>query len=143
MKKVLSQAGLHLCVFFTFTMIVWAAMGYLFSGPSYGLNLTASILGFSIALAALQAFWFTEVALKKLSYPARIAGFGLCGLPALSACAWIGQWFPTDLPSAWALFVLIYLVLLAIMTALYTIHFKKTVGSFEQALATYRSKQDK
>ena len=34
-------------------------MGYVFAGPSYGLNLTASLFAAAIGLAALQTVWFT------------------------------------------------------------------------------------
>lgn len=143
MKKVFTQTGRHICIFFTFTMAVILVAGYVFAGPSSGLNLTASIFGFSISFALLQAIWFTEVVFKKLSYPGRIAGFGVCGLPAISVCAWTGNWLPVDLISAWVTFMIIYLIFLAIMTTIYTIYFKKTVGSYEQALASYHDKQKK
>ena len=141
MKKILAQAVVVACVMFTVVMAWFLAMGYLFAGPSYGLNLTASLYGMSISLAALQALWFTEAAFKKLSYPARIAGFGTCALPALVLCAWVGKWFPMDTPGVWIVFVAIYLLVLAGMTAGYTAYFKKTAGSYDAALARYREQR--
>lgn len=88
-----------------------------------------------MALCALQAFWFTEAVIGRLSYPARIAGFGLTGLPALVLCAALGGWFPLDNIGAWVSFVAIYLVTLAAITAGYTIYYRRTAGSFDAALA--------
>ena len=81
---------------------------------------------------------FTEVALKRPSYPARIAGFGLTGLPVLVLCAALGGWFPLDNIGAWICFIAIYLVTLAAITAGYTLYYRRTAGSFDAALARYR-----
>lgn len=138
MKKILVQAATTACIMFTVVMVWFTAMGYLFAGPSYGLNLTASVLGGAVGMAALQAFWFSGAVFKKLAYPARLAGFGVCLLPTLALCAWGGQWFPMDNPGTWIIFVIIYLLILAGITAGYGVYFKKTVGSYDEALERYR-----
>ena len=127
MKKIIAQTATAVCIVFTVMMAWFLAMGYLFAGPSYGL-----------AMAALQAIWFTGALIKKLPYPARIAGFGACLLPVLALCAWLGQWLPAEDPGAWASFVVIYLFILAGMTAGYTVYYKKTAGGYDEALARYR-----
>ena len=81
MKKIIAQTATAVCIVFTVMMAWFLAMGYLFAGPSYGLNLTASLYGAAFGMAALQAIWFTGALIKKLPYPARIAGFGACLLP--------------------------------------------------------------
>lgn len=78
MKKIIAQTATAVCIVFTVMMAWFLAMGYLFAGPSYGLNLTASLYGAAFGMAALQAIWFTGALIKKLPYPARIAGFGAC-----------------------------------------------------------------
>ena len=138
MKKIIAQTATAVCIVFTVMMAWFLAMGYLFAGPSYGLNLTASLYGAAFGMAALQAIWFTGALIKKLPYPARIAGFGACLLPVLALCAWLGQWLPAEDPGAWASFVVIYLFILAGMTAGYTVYYKKTAGGYEEALARYR-----
>lgn len=144
MKKILAQTANAACIMFTAIMAWFLAMGYLFAGPSYGLNITASVYGAAIGMAVLQAFWFTGAVFKKLAYPARIAGFGTCLLPVLALCAWGGQWLPVDNPGAWAGFVVIYLFILAGMTTGYTIYYKRTAGGYDEALARYRkNKQGK
>ena len=138
MKKIAAHTATVACIMFTVMMAWFLGMGYLFAGPSYGLNLTTSLYGAAIGMAVLQALWFTEAVFKKLADPARIAGFGACLLPVLALCAWLGPWIPADRPEAWACFVVIYLVILAGMTAGYTVYFKKTAGGYDQALARYR-----
>lgn len=138
MKKIITQTAFTACAIFTIMMALFLAMGYLFAGPSYGLNITTSLYGVAIGSAVLQAFWFTGAVFKKLAYPARVACFGACLLPVIALCAWGGQWFPVDIPGTWVSFVVIYLVILAGMTAGYTVYYKKTAGGFDKALARYR-----
>lgn len=138
MKKILAQAAITACIMFTVVMAWFTAMGYLFAGPSYGLNLTASLYGGAIGMAVFQAFWFSGAVFKKLAYPARVAGFGACLLPVLALCAWGGQWFPADNSGAWVAFVVIYLFILAGMTVGYGVYFKKTASSYDEALERYR-----
>lgn len=66
MKKIIAQTATAVCIVFTVMMAWFLAMGYLFAGPSYGLNLTASLYGAAFGMAALQAIWFTGALIKKL-----------------------------------------------------------------------------
>ena len=132
MRNIVKSAFVRTCITFTVAMALWCAAGLVFAGPVEGIVITLSLL------AALQAFWFTEAVIGRLSYPARIAGFGLTGLPVLVLCAALGGWFPLDNIGAWVSFVAIYLVTLAAITAGYTIYYRRTAGSFDAALARYR-----
>lgn len=110
MRNIVKSAFVRACVTFTVAMALWCAAGLVFAGPVEGIVITLSLLAAALALCALQAFWFTEVALTRPSYPARITGFGLTGLPVLVLCAALGGWFPLDNIGAWVSFVAIYLV---------------------------------
>ena len=132
MRSIVKSAFVRACVTFTVAMALWCAAGLVFAGPVEGIVITLSLLAAALALCALQAFWFTEAVIGRLSYPARIAGFGLTGLPVLVLCAALGGWFPLDN------FAAIYLVALAAITAGYTLHYRRTAGSFDAALARYR-----
>ena len=55
MKKIIAQTATAVCIVFTVMMAWFLAMGYLFAGPSYGLNLTASLYGAAFGMAALQS----------------------------------------------------------------------------------------
>ena len=122
MRNIVKSAFVRACVTFTVAMALWCAAGLVFAGPVEGIVITLSLLAAALALCALQAFWFTEVALKRPSYPARIAGFGACGLPVIALCAWLGQWIPPEAGvNAWVAFVVVYLFILGGMTAGYTL----------------------
>lgn len=138
MNTLLKGTLTRTCVVFTAAMALWCVIGLAFAGPVEGIVITLSLLGACAALCALQAFWFTGAVLARVSYPARIAGFGITALPVLALCAAAGGWFPIDSAGAWITFVSIYLVTLASVTAGYTLHYRRTVGSFDAALARYR-----
>ena len=47
-----------------------------------------------------------------------------------------------DNAGAWVTFVAIYLITLAAITAGYTVYYRRTVGSFDAALARYRAERE-
>ncbi|MEG0016006.1 MAG: hypothetical protein RR747_05445 [Gordonibacter sp.] len=143
MKELAKQTIFSICLFFTIAMTACLALGYVFAGPSYGLNLTASLLVMTLGIGVLQAFWFSGAGVKKLTYPVRIACFGATAFPVLAASAKVGAWLPEDQPGTWGMFVVIFLVILAVMTAGYTLYYCKSAGSYEAALARYRDQQEK
>ncbi len=138
MKNIAKQALVRACVVFTAAMVLWCAAGLIFAGPVEGIVITLSLLFACVLLTTLQVLWFTEAVVRRLAYPARIAGFGLTALPALAGCAAAGGWFPVSNAGAWVTFVAIYLATLIAITAGYTLHYRRTAGSFDAALARYR-----
>ena len=138
MNSLAKSALTRTCVVFTAAMALWCVAGLAFAGPVEGIVITLSLLVACAALTLLQVLWFTEALITRPSYPARIAGFGITALPVLALCAAAGGWFPIDSAGAWITFVSIYLVTLASVTAGYTLHYRRTVGSFDAALARYR-----
>lgn len=138
MSNLIKRALVRACVVFTAAMALWCAAGLIFAGPIEGIVITLSLLAAALLLTLLQVIWFTEAVIGRLSYPGRIAGFGLTGLPALVLCAALGGWFPLDNIGAWVSFVIIYLVTLAAITTGYTLHYRRTASSFDAALARYR-----
>lgn len=143
MKKITVQTVVNACIIFTVMMACLLAMGYLFVGPSKGLNITASIYVAAFCCAVLQAFWFVSAVFKKLPYFVRLIGFNACLLPVLALCAWIGAWFPMRSSDPWILFVVIYVIGAVIVTIAYAVYFKTTAGSYDEALARYRDKNRK
>lgn len=128
------------CTMFTLFMTIGSIAVIAFTGPQYGLVMTLSLLAASLLFAILRGIWFTDKLIRKRAYPARIAGFGITGFVALAACAWIGRWFPADNIWAWVSFSVIFLVILIGFCIGYQIYFKKTVGSFDDALRKYHEK---
>ena len=128
------------CMMFTLFMTIGSIAVIIFTGPQYGLVMTLSFLIASLLFAILRGIWFTDKIIHRLAYPARIAGFGVTGLIALAACAWVGNWFPADNIWAWMSFGAIYLVILVGFCIGYQIYFKRTVGNFDNSLRKYHEK---
>lgn len=127
------------CVIFTCSMTIWTIFGLIFAGPEYGLLVTITLLIGCVCLAILQSFWFTNRILKRLAYPGRVLGFGLTAFVVLALCAYLGQWLPTDDLGAWGTFTLIYLAILALMTAAYTLFYRRSSRNLDEALSRYRA----
>lgn len=72
MRNIVKSAFVRACITFTVAMALWCTAGLIFAGPVEGIVITLSLLAAALALCALQAFWFTEAVIGRLSYPARI-----------------------------------------------------------------------
>lgn len=140
MKDIVKKALTSACVMFTAFMLVGSLIAMGFVGPEYGLVLTFTILLASVAFSVLQALWFTDKAIKWLSYPLRILGFGITAFLVLSGCAWLGDWFPMENGWAWVTFAIIYFVILVVCCIVFQIYFRRTVGSFDAALRQYHER---
>lgn len=141
MKHIVKQTLIGGCIIFTVAMAIWTCMGFIFAGPEYGLVITATLLIACIALAILQSLWFTNRVLKRTAYPLRVLGFGLAAFAVLALCAYVGDWVPRDNAAAWVSFVVIYLIVLAVMTAGYSLYYRKISRDLDKALSRYRSEQ--
>ncbi|WP_298578509.1 hypothetical protein [uncultured Olegusella sp.] len=108
-----------------------------------GIAICFSLIIASLLGGLLQQFWFSYLLLMKPSYPVRIAGFGLSYFVVLSFCASIGAWFPAKNLGAWIGFIVSYLLILAIMTAGFTLAFRHQGASYSERLAAYRKQQGK
>lgn len=141
MITVAKRAFVTLCVIFTATMGGWSLLGLAFAGPEPGIVLTLSILLACALLTGLQALWFSGRLLRRAAYPLRVLGFGTTALPALALCAWLGAWIPDHEPGAWISFCVIYLAVLAVTTIAYSLYYRRTAGSYDEALARYREER--
>ncbi len=141
MRFELKQAFFMFYVCFTATTIVSVAVAF-----ALGV-IDLSVVGYfaSIALMCLfpflQLLWFTQAVIRKAGFGARVAGFGLTYLPILVVAALLGSWFEPSLGS-WAVFVGIYLIILACMTLGFHLYYKRTSGSYQTALERYREHRE-
>lgn len=142
MSKFFGRVVVTASVVFTAMMVLSLPFAYWFAGPSEGLDISVGLLVASLAAALLQGFWFSGAVLKRVRYVFRLAGFALTCAPAIYACGWFSGWFTQRIESA-ATFFAIFLVMFAIASIGYTIYYRKTAGSYEQALAQYREQSEK
>lgn len=141
MKGMVKNALVHACVYFTIAMALWLIVGFVFAGPVEGVVVSTSILAACLLMALLQSLWFTDRVMKRPGYPLRILGFGVSGIVALGACAWLGGWMPRDVPEAWITFVAIYLLLLALFTILFSFIYRKKVAKYSHALNRFKARE--
>lgn len=140
MKKTLSHIVVRACVVFTTMMTISLIIGYIAIGSNAGLNIALSLLIASVGTAVLQGLWFSGTFIKTMRYAFRMLGFVITFFPVLFACGWLGGWFPQR-PESAGLFAIIFIILLVVISIGYGMYFKKTAGSYDQALKTYREKQ--
>lgn len=108
-----------------------------------GMAWCVSTIVAGIAGGLLQQLWFSYSVPVRLSYPARIGGFGLTYFVVLAACAAAGSWIPRGEPWAWLSFALTYLVVLAVTAAAYAIAFRRQGASYTERLEAYRRQRSK
>lgn len=140
MKGMVKKALVHACVYFTIAMALWLIVGFVFAGPVEGIVVSASILAACVLMALLQSLWFTDRVMKRPGYPVRILGFGVCGIVALAACAWLGGWMPRDVPGAWITFAVIYLLLLVLFTVVFSFVYRNEVAKYSDALKRFKAR---
>jgi len=98
---------------------------------------TGMVLSIAIAMLAggiLQQLWFNFAPAFRMSYPRRIAGFGVTYYAVLLACATLGAWLPAGNPYALAGFTVSYLAVLAILTVVFTVALRHRVSAYQQML---------
>lgn len=89
----------------------------------------------------LQSVFFTPVLIKRMGYGPRLALFGVCLYVLLAAFGAIFDWFPADNIGAWVGFTITYLVILALMTVLFTAINRRNIKALNDGLARFKEKE--
>lgn len=97
----------------------------------------ASVVMGGLAGGILQQLCFNLRSSLRRTYPMRLATFGASYLLVLVACAWVGEWLPVGLPQAWVGFVVLYLALFAVITALVSRSLSRRGVEYRAALDEY------
>lgn len=120
--SVIREFFLSYCIGFTVLMLASMLAATLFSGGEGGPGVLRfwGLVGAMLVATLLQLVFFTPVLIKRMGYGARVALFGICLYVPLIALAASFRWFPPEYPMAWVSFSVIYLVILAIMTLIFT-----------------------
>jgi len=121
--------------------LVWAIVTIVAQGPDESTRYTLSIITGMLAGGIFQQLWFNYRVSSKLDYRARLLGFGFTYFAVLATCAWLGQWLPVANPWAWMSFAITYLVVLALLTLLFSRVYSRRSLSYQQALEEYRSRR--
>ena len=121
--------------------LVWAIATTVAQGPDESTRYTLSVIAAMLTGGIFQQLWFNYRVSSKLDYRARLLGFGFTYFAVLATCAWLGQWLPVANPWAWMSFAITYLVVLALLTLLFSRVYSRRSLSYQQALEEYRSRR--
>lgn len=128
------------CIAFAIAMFFFLAADMIFPGDSYASDtmLCWGLLVACIVSSGLQLVFFTPALIKRMSYPVRATLFGLCFFPVLAGIAALFSWFPVEYPAAWISFTVIYLVLLGVMSLVFSCVCKRQIKALNDNLAAYK-----
>ena len=104
----------HMCMVFTAAVCIYMAISWLYGERSVGMGILLQLLAVCVLHGSL--------------------------LKDLSLCAWAFDWFPADSLKSWGLFLLIFLVIFAVMTAGFEILFFVTGKKYGGLLGQYQKK---
>lgn len=91
----------------------------------------------------LQACCFGGKMFRRLSYAKRLMLFGVVFLLVLAAFALGFGWLPWGNPGAWLLFVGIFLVLFAALTAVFELCYKLAGRRYDGLLGAYKAQRER
>ena len=118
-------------------------MGIAAIGMTEGLAISLSSIVAGMAGGILQQIWFNPNVLgTRLSYASRIPLFGISYFAVLAICARLGSWLPPTV-AAWATFAVSYLAVLAILTVVFSIKYRKQAKAYAERLAEYRKQRNR
>lgn len=125
---------------FAVAMAFFLAAGTIFKGESHasGVMMGWGLLVACIVSSGLQLVFFTPALIKRMSYPVRATLFGLCFFPVLAGIAALFSWFPMEYPAAWISFAVAYLVILGILSLVFTCVCKRQIKELNDNLAAYK-----
>ena len=137
----LKMLGINFSVAFTVFMLFSMVFGMIFAGEEAraGIMYCWGIAGAMFAAVIMQLVFFTPLVIKRIGYAARVALFGACFYAVLTPLAALFGWFPTDIPGAWITWTVIYVVILAFMTVLFTLIYRRETKALNEKLERYKS----
>lgn len=128
---------------FTGWICAYGAIAYLFGEREISIGTLFQILVISLVGSLLQGIAFEEEWLiRKMGYGKRMLLFVAMFLPVLSVFAVLFRWFPTANLMAWAIFLLIFVIILVVMTLGFEIMFRITGKKYNGLLGEYKKKHD-
>lgn len=138
----LKQLGFNFCIAFTIFTLMSMVAGMVFGDQAAREHLVYAwtMVGALLLAAVLQMVFFTPVVIKRIGYGARMAGFGVCLFAVLAVCGAVFDWFPADNVGAWISFAITYLVILALMSALFTAIYRRKSKQLDESLAKFKDK---
>lgn len=141
--QVFKELALNFCIGFTIIMLFSMVFGLVFADEQAkeGILYCVMLAGAMLAAVILQMLFFTPVVFKRMKGSTRLVGFGVCLYVLLAGMGAYFQWFPADNAWAWVSFTIIYLVILALMTVVFTCIYRKDERALNEGLKRFKSRE--
>ena len=141
--KVLKDLAVNFCIMFTLFTLFSCVFGLVFADEvaKPGIIMCLSIGAAMLVCAALQAVFFTPVLIRRMGYGPRLVLFGICLYALLAVYGAVFDWFPADNVWAWVGFTITYLVILALMTVLFTAINRRDIKALNDGLARFKERE--
>lgn len=138
--KALKDLAVNFCIMFTLFTLFSCVFGLAFADEAAkpGIIMCLAIGAVMLACAVLQSVFFTPILIKRMGYGLRLALFGACLYVLLALCAVALDWFPAQNAGAWIGFTVAYLVILALMTALFTAIHRRSIKELNEGLERFK-----
>ncbi len=139
--EVVRMLCINFCIAFTIFMVMSMIFGMIFADEAAktGIMYCWTIAGVMLVAVVLQLVFFTPLVIRRLGYGARIALFGVCFFVVLAPLAAVFDWFPADMPLAWVSFTVTYLIILALLSLLFTGLYRRETKRLNEQLARYKT----
>lgn len=131
------------CMMFTAAVFIYLFFCLIYDTREVSTSLLWGLFWVCAAGSLIQAVCFSEWIIKKMRYTWRSVLFVALFLPLLSLAAWLMDWFPTDIPGAWAIFVGIFFLIFIVMTVGFDIYFRVTGRKYDGLIGQYRKQKEK
>ncbi|MEY8562312.1 DUF3021 family protein [Eggerthellaceae bacterium 3-80] len=132
----LKDLALNFCIGFTIFMLISMVFGSIFADEQSkeGITICWIIAAIMLGAALLQMLFFTPIIIKQMGYMQRIIAFGAVLYFLLFICGFALHWFAADNLGAIITFTITYLVILGIMSIIFTAIYKKDVAALNKDL---------
>ncbi len=140
---VIKMMGINFSIAFTLFMLFSMIFGMIYADEEAktGIMYCWTIAGVMLVAVILQLIFFTPLVIKRLNYGFRIALFGACFFVVLTPLAIVFDWFPANLPGAWLIWTITYLVILALFSLVFTCIYNRESKRLNEKLEHYKSEQ--
>lgn len=130
------------CLLYTAAMVLYLFFCTIFNYGPIPLTMLWSLLIVSLLSTLIQGICFSNWMIKKMHYTWRSLLFVALFLPLMSFVAWKMEWFPTEQPGAWAMFIGIFFLIFLVMTVGFEIYFQSTGRKYDGLIGHYRREKE-
>lgn len=92
-------------------------------------------------IVGLKFIFMTDILIKKMSLPARIIVMFAGAFATMIVFIFAFGWFPADMPIAWIMFIVCFIISCAVSTLISVLAEKQENRRLEEALKRYKEEQ--